>query len=100
MEGVGDSAGAVLDVDDCKIVPCEPRDLGDRGGERQKEYAIEYLAVLEARFEGCVGGRCDNGGREVGGGGSDWGQRSEVRAAGEGLRRDGREGPPEEGGER
>lgn len=61
-EGIRYSSVAVLHVHYGKVVPGEPRYLGDCGGEGEEEDAIEGLAVLEAGFERLWGRSGGDGG--------------------------------------
>lgn len=60
-ESVGDSAVAVLHVDDDEVVARETGDLGERGGEREEEKAVEGFAIAETGLQCTIGGRRSGG---------------------------------------
>lgn len=55
-KSVGDSAVAVLHVDDDEVVAGETGDLGERRGEGEKEEAVESFAIAETRLQCAIGG--------------------------------------------
>lgn len=56
-EGVGDATVAVFHVDDDEVVAGETGDLGEGGGEGEKEEAVEGVAIAETGLEIPIGGR-------------------------------------------
>lgn len=56
-EGIGDSAVAVLHVDDDEIVAGETSDLGKSGGEGKEEETVEGFAIAETGLQCWIEGK-------------------------------------------